>query len=48
MSTRLTEDQRQLVIGVCLVVGGFVMVTASYNYILNPMLDGLNASETQT
>ena len=48
MSTRLTEDQRQLVIGVCLVVGGFVMVTASYNYILNPMLDGLNASESQT
>ena len=48
MTVALTAEQRRFVAGVCLIVGGFVMVTASYNYILNPMLEGLNASEGQT
>jgi len=48
VTVALTAEQRRFVAGVCLIVGGFVMVTASYNYILNPMLEGLNASEGQT
>lgn len=44
----LTQDQRRLVVGICVVVAAFTMVSAAYNYILEPMLDGLGASEGQT
>lgn len=44
----LTADQRRLVIGICVVVAAFTMVSAAYNYILEPMLDDLGASEGQT
>lgn len=44
----LSADQRRLVAGICVVVATFTMVSAAYNYILEPMLDDLGASEGQT
>lgn len=36
-----------MLLGVCTVVGAATTVPASYNYVLLPMLEGLDASETQ-
>lgn len=44
----LSASQRRLIIGVCFGVAAITTVTASYNYILDPMLNGLNASESQS
>lgn len=44
----MTAEQRRLVVGICVVVATFTMVTAAYNYILSPMLDDLGASEGQS
>ena len=35
-------------LGICLVVGAATIVPATYNYVLDPMLDGLGASESQS
>ena len=43
----LDQEQRQILIGVCIVVAAATTVPASYNYVVVPMLEGLGASETQ-
>lgn len=47
-SHRLDATQRRLLLGVCTVVGAATVVPATYNYVLDPMLDGLGAGESQS
>ena len=45
--TALDHGQRRLLIGICIIAGAISMVPSSYNFVLNPMLEGLGASESQ-
>ena len=47
-TARLSDAERRLIVGICLVFSALTVLTASYNYILEPMLEGLHASETQS
>lgn len=44
---RLTSAQRRLLIGVCTVIGAVAVVPATYNFVLNPMLQGLAGSDAE-
>lgn len=46
-SETLDLDQRRLLTGICIVAGAISMVPSTYNFVLNPMLEGLGASESQ-
>lgn len=43
----LTSTQRRLITGIAVIAGATTMVSAAYNYILDPMLDAFNATESQ-
>lgn len=43
----LRDDQRRLLLGICVLVAAISMVPATYNFVLNPMLEGLGATESQ-
>ena len=47
-SAHLDASQRRTLIGICLIVGAATIVPATYNYVLDPMLNGLGASESQS
>ena len=44
---RLTSDQRRLLVGVCTVIGAVAVVPATYNFVLNPMLQDLAGSDAE-
>ena len=46
-SESLDPGQRRVLLGVCVVVGAATTVSASYNFVVVPMLHGLRASESQ-
>lgn len=46
-SGELDSVQRRLLLGICLLVGSITLAPATFNFILNPMLDSLGASESQ-
>lgn len=48
VSGKLDAHQRRTLLGICLVVGAATVVPATYNYVLDPMLEGLGASESQS
>lgn len=43
----LDPGQRRVLLGVCVVVGAATTVSASYNFVVVPMVHGLRASESQ-
>ena len=45
-AARLDPMQRRLLVGVCLVVGATIVLSASFNYIIGPMLTEFSAAET--
>lgn len=45
--TSLDRGQRRLLVGICIVAGAISMVPSTYNFVLNPMLEDLGASESQ-
>lgn len=47
LALRPTTDARRLILGVCVVAGVSMSVTASFNYILTPMLADLNLTSDQ-
>lgn len=46
-SSALSQEQRRLILGISLVAIAVSAVPSTYNFILNPMLAGLGASESQ-
>lgn len=44
---RLAPDQRRLLVGICVVIGAVAVVPATYNFVLNPMLQGLGGTESE-
>lgn len=43
----LDHEQRRLLTGICILVAAISMVPSTYNFILNPMLEGLGANESE-
>lgn len=46
-SGRLDAGQRRLVLAICIMSGAVTAVSASYNYVIDPMLEGLDASTSE-
>ncbi len=44
---RLDASQRRLVLAICVMSGAVTAVSASYNYVIDPMLEGLDASTSE-
>lgn len=47
-TVRLSSEERRLVLSNCFIASAFTIVVASYNYMLDPMLEGLNVSDTES
>lgn len=45
---QLNVAQRRLLVGVCVLIAAITFIPATYNYLLNPMLEDLGATESQS
>lgn len=43
----LTEDQRRMLVGVCIVIGAIAVVPSTYDFVINPLVDGLGGSDAE-
>lgn len=46
-AARLSHEQRRLLIGICIMIAAVSMAPSTYNFVLNPIVEGLGGSQTE-